>query len=186
MPDEPQGSRANAHPEPRPPRPLEVRTERALAASLRLAVIPVLVLLLAGLGAFVYGTALFVHSVGIILDHPFPAGHQVGLFLLDIDLFLIGATLLISAVGFYTLFVRELHSRGTAIMPAWLEIRDLNDLKARVIAMVVLVLAVTFGEVIVDSPSGRDALYLGIGIGAVVIALTAFIRLSTAHPGERR
>jgi hypothetical protein len=42
-----------------------------------LAYIPVAVLLLAGLGAFVYGTALFIHSVGLVVDHPFPIRHQM-------------------------------------------------------------------------------------------------------------
>ena len=81
--------------------------EQLLAWSLRLAYIPVVVLLLAGLGAFVYGTALFVHAIDQICHHAFPVRHQIGLFLADIDLFLIGATLLITAIGFYELFIRR-------------------------------------------------------------------------------
>jgi uncharacterized membrane protein YqhA len=151
--------------------------ERLLAWSLRLAYVPVAILLLAGLGAFVYGTALFVNSVGHIVNHPFPVHHQIGLFLVDIDLFLIGATLLISAIGFYELFIREIHLDGSTRLPAWLEMRDLNDLKARVIAMIVLVVSVSFAEVVVDSPSGQQVLDLGGGIAAVVVALTVFLRL---------
>ena len=100
--------------------------ERALAESFRLALIPVVVLVLAALGAVVYGTALFVHSVKGIIDHPFPVGHQIGLFLLDIDLFFIGATLLIAAVGFYELFVREIEFTDSTKLPSWLEMRDLT------------------------------------------------------------
>ena len=81
--------------------PGNIGLERVLATSLRLAYIPVTVLLLAALGAFVYGTYFFIHSVRAIVDRPVPVGHQIGLFLVDVDLFLIGATLLISAVGFY-------------------------------------------------------------------------------------
>jgi uncharacterized membrane protein YqhA len=162
--------------------------ERFLAWSLRLAYIPVAVLLLAGLGAFVYGTALFVNSVGHVVAHPFPIHHQIGLFLEDVDLFLIGATLLISAVGFYELFIREIHRDGSTRVPTWLEMRDLNDLKARVIAMIVLVVSVTFVEVVVDSPSGQHALDLGGGIAAVVVALTIFLRLgghgTKSGPGQ--
>ena len=55
--------------------------------------------------------------------------------------------------------------------------RDLNDLKARVIAMIVMVLSITFVEVVVDSPSGQQVLDLGGGIAAVVVALTLFLRL---------
>jgi uncharacterized membrane protein YqhA len=157
--------------------------ERVLAGSLRLAIIPVVVLLLAAVGAFVYATTVFVHSVRGIVDHPFPVGHQIGLFLLDIDLFFIGATLLIAAVGFYELFIKEIHFTARTNLPAWLEMRDLNDLKGRVIAMIVLVLSVAYAEVIVDAPSGQTALELGAGIALVVAALTVFIRL-TIHGSD--
>jgi len=157
--------------------------ERILAESLRLAYIPVAVLLLAALGAFVYGTVFFVHSVRQIVDHPFPVGHHIGLFLLDVDLFLIGATLLISALGFYELFVREIRFETSTRVPAWLQMNDLNDLKGRVIAMIVLVASVSFVEVVVDAPTGRHALQLGLGIASVIIALTIFLRLS-GHGGE--
>jgi uncharacterized membrane protein YqhA len=184
MPSEPDGEESKREAEPVAPEPAtrhgasrDDDVERLLAWSLRLAYIPVAVLLLAGLGAFVYGTALFISSVGHVADHPFPIRHQIGLFLEDIDLFLIGATLLISAVGFYELFIREIHRDGSTRIPTWLEMRDLNDLKARVIAMIVLVVSVTFVEVVVDSPSGQHALDLGGGIAAVVVALTIFLRL---------
>jgi hypothetical protein len=42
---------------------------------------------------------------------------------------LIGATLLISAIGFYELFIKEIHRGEIPLMPAWLEMHDLNDLK---------------------------------------------------------
>jgi uncharacterized protein (TIGR00645 family) len=158
--------------------------ERALAGSLRLAYIPVVVLLLAALGAFVYGTALFVHALHQIADHPFPVGKQIGLFLKDIDLFLIGATLLISSIGFYELFVHEIRLGQRSRVPAWLQMTDLNDLKGRVIAMVVLVSSVTFVEVLVDAPSGHKALQLGVGIAAVIVALTIFLRFSGHGAGE--
>jgi uncharacterized membrane protein YqhA len=154
--------------------------ERSLTASLRLAIVPVAILVLAALGAFVYGAAVFVHSVIDIARHPFPVGHQVGLFLLDIDLFLIGATLLISAVGFYELFIREIHVDGVGRMPAWLEMRDLNDLKGRVIAMIIMVLAVGFVELALDSQNGLQVLEIGGGVALVIVALTAFLRL-TGH-----
>ena len=164
-------------------RPVDLELERVLAGSLRLAYIPIVVLLLAALGAFVYGTYVFIHSVQQIVDHPIPVGHQIGKFLLDVDLFLIGATLLISAVGFYELFVREIQFGRATRIPAWLEMRDLNDLKGRVIAMVVLLLSVSFTEVVVDSASGHQALDLGGGIALVIAALTVFVRFG-GHGSE--
>jgi uncharacterized membrane protein YqhA len=167
--------------EPEHPKPSPV--ERVLSASLQLAIIPVAVLVLAALGAFVYGAAVFVDLVVQIARHPFPVGHQIGLFLLDIDLFLIGATLLISAIGFYELFIGEIRLEGNP-MPGWLEMHDLNDLKGRVIAMIVMVLAVTFVELVVDADKGLRILELGGGVAIVILALTAFLRLTGHVPGR--
>jgi uncharacterized membrane protein YqhA len=174
---------ADAEPDGSVP-PLEAGAERVLVGSLRLAFIPVVILLLAALGAFVYGTAVFIESSRMVVEHPFPVGHQIGLFLLDIDLFLIGATLLIAAVGFYELFIRETHVGRVARLPGWLEMSDLNDLKGRVIAMIIMVLAVSFVEVAVDEPGGLQALELGGGVAVVIVALTAFIWV-TGHSSER-
>jgi uncharacterized membrane protein YqhA len=165
-------------------RPLDAEVERSLIASLRLAIIPVVMLVLAALGAFAYGVAVFIYAFRSIVRHPFPVGSHIGLFLLDIDLFLIGATLLISAIGFYELFIKEIHRSKAARLPAWLEMRDLNDLKNRVIAMIVLVVAVSFVEEALDSSSGLQVLELGGGFALVIIALTVFLRLAGHSDGK--
>jgi uncharacterized protein (TIGR00645 family) len=165
-------------------RPSGAGVERALAASLRLTFVPVVLLVLGGIGAFAYGVALFIHSAAEIISHPFPIGNKVGLFLLDIDLFLIGTTFLISAVGLYELFIREIRVDEATRMPAWLDMRDLNDLKGRIIAMIVMVLSVSFVEVAVDASDGPLVLQLGGGIALVVLALTAFVRF-TGHADDK-
>jgi uncharacterized membrane protein YqhA len=159
------------------------RAERGLSATLYLAVIPVVVLALAALGAFAYGAAVFIHLVGTIVTHPFPVGHKIGLFLLDTDLLLIGATLLISAIGFYELFIREIPADSPARMPRWLEMHDLNDLKGRIVAMIVMVLAVSFVELAVDVGGGLEILEAGGGVAVVILALTVFLQM-TGHPGD--
>jgi len=184
---QPDTAGAPGTPSPLPARPSSrttVTVERLLAWSLLLTLIPVVFLVAAGAGAFVYAAVVFVHTLGSIVRHPFPVGHHVGLFLLDIDLFLIGATLLISAVGFYELFVREIDSDESSPLPRWLRMEDLNDLKRRIIAMIVLVLAVTFVEAVVDDSSAHQVLDLGAGIAAVIVALTAFLRLGHGQNGE--
>ncbi len=163
-------------PAPRP-RPSEDALERVLAATRAIVVLPVVVLALAALGAFVYGAYVFGDSVRVVADHPTPVGPHIGLFLRVIDLFLVGATLLIAAIAFYELFVRRPGASDSPHMPAWLRIHDLGDLKARVISMIVLVAAVTFVEVLVDEPSGARILETGGAIAVVIVALTAFVRL---------
>lgn len=156
--------------------------ERGLAASPWLVLIAVVVLVLAALGAFVYGADVFFGNIGEVVKRPLPVGSRIGLFLLVIDLFLVGATLLIGALGFYELFIGR---HGPWGLPRWLQMRDLNDLKARVIAMVVLVAAVSFVEVVVDIPTaGMEVLEVGGGVGFVVLALTVFLRFGTARGAE--
>jgi uncharacterized membrane protein YqhA len=164
-------------------RSLEARFEQILAASLHTVIVPVAILVLAALGAFAYATLVFIHSIVAVVEHPLPVGGQIGLFLLDIDLFLIGATLLLSGIGFYELFIGDIQSDHDKPMPAWLQMHDLNDLKARVIGMLVMVVSVNFVETVVDAPSGRYALELGAGIAAVIVALTVFLSFS-GHGSE--
>ena len=147
-----------------------------------LTVVPVIVLLLSALGAFAYGTALFIHSADDVISHPFPVRHNVGLFLIEVDLFLIGATLMITAIGFFELFLSP-SAVGRPLLPGWLVVRDLQDLKARIISMLVLVAAVAFVDTVVNFEGGRDILFFGGGIALVIASLTAFQRFgsSTNH-----
>ncbi len=160
----------------------EGELERALASSRIFLLLPVAVLVAAALGAFVYGTEVFVRSIAGIYEHPLPVGNKIGIFLVVVDLFLIGATLLIAAIGFYELFISRVEGpSGLRGLPEWLEMRDLNDLKARVVSMIVLVVAVSFADVVVDFRGGSSVLYLGAGVALVIAALTAFVRLGREH-----
>ena len=147
-------------------------------------VLPVIVLVLSGVGAYVYGAVYAVHSVADIADQPWRA-HNLRLFLTEIDLFLIGATLLIAAIGLYELFVARIdpaHTRRP--MPAWLEMNDLNDLKARVIAMVILVVTVTFTDVLLEFDKATlDVFYLAAGVAVFIIALTVYLRFGSSDNG---
>ena len=160
--------------------------ETFLSLSRMIVAIPIVVLVLSAIGAFVYGAAVFINGITEIASHPFPVGRQIGLFLLDVDLFLIGATLLIAAIGFYDLFVQPASEERVPREPAWLHIRDLDDLKARVISMIVLILAVAFAETVVDEASatpGLEVLELGAGIALAIAALTAFVRFGRGARG---
>jgi uncharacterized protein (TIGR00645 family) len=152
-------------------------SERILEASRYAIAIPVAVLLLAALGAFVYGVVFFIDATRKIVNNPFPIAKNIGLFVVLIDLFLVGATLMIAGVGLYELFVSpEREEHRTRILPTWLVMRDLNDLKGRVISMIVLVSAVSFTDSVVNFQTGRDVLNLGAGVALMILALTIFVR----------
>lgn len=155
---------------------LEDRFERVLSLYRLVVVIPVIVLLLSALASFVYGTDVFIRSVASVVDDPQVTSHNLGFLLLLTDLFLVGATLMIAAFGLYDLFITRIDTGPSMRLPAWLRMHDLNDLKARVISMIILVAAVTFVDVAVQSKAELNTLYLGAAVALVIAALTAFLR----------
>jgi len=167
------------------PSRLEASFEWGLVLARGLVLIPVVVLVVAAAGSFVYGSALFIWLAIDVFPHPFPVGNRIGIFLVVVDLFLIGATLLIAAIGFYELFISGAGRGGRrAYLPVWLVMNDLNDLKARVVSMLVLVAAVSFVDVLVDFHGGNDILFIGIAVAVVIAALTAFMRYGAGREGS--
>jgi uncharacterized membrane protein YqhA len=141
--------------------------------------LPVVVPAISGVGALVCGTAVAIHSTIDIARHPF-AAHNLRLFLTEIDLFLIGATLIIAPFGLYELFVSKINPASLRMrLPGWLVMSDLNDLKARVISMIILVVAVSFVDVLLEFGSGLNILYLGAGVAIFVVSLTVYLRFGS-------
>ena len=165
-----------------PGRRLERGVERARSRSRVVGVVPVVVLVLAAISSFALGTEIFVRSVASFVEESHLTAHNLGFLLLLTDLFLVGATLMIAAFGFYDLFVTRIDAgEGALRLPGWLRMRDLNDLKARVISMIILVAAVTFVDVVVETKDGGlSTFYLGAAVALVIAALTVFLRFGRA------
>lgn len=86
-----------------------------------------------------------------------------------VDTLLLATVLLVIGYGLYELFVDE-----SLNMPAWLEIRTLDDLKAKLIGVVVAIIAVIFLGFLADAKDVTAVMPVGIGCGAVLIGLAAF------------
>jgi uncharacterized membrane protein YqhA len=86
------------------------------------------------------------------------------------DLFLVGTVLYVMALGLYELFIDD-----RLPLPAWLEIHDVDDLKGKLVGVVVVVLAVFFLGEAVGWDGERNLLWLGGGIALVIAALTYFL-----------
>lgn len=93
-------------------------------------------------------------------------------FIEIVDLYLLGTVFLIISVGLYELFIDS-----NVNLPGWLEIKTLDDLKNKLIGVVVVVLAVLFlGQVVVWDGT-RDLFGYGVAIALVIAALTYFLGL---------
>jgi len=86
-----------------------------------------------------------------------------------VDTLLLATVLMVIGYGLYELFVDD-----TVTLPAWLEIRSLDDLKAKLIGVVVAIIAVVFLGILTDATSASDVMTIGIGAGAVLVGLAAF------------
>jgi uncharacterized membrane protein YqhA len=89
-----------------------------------------------------------------------------------IDLFLIGVILLIVALGLFQLFIDE-----KSTLPSWLKIRNLDELKHRVIGVICVVLGVNFLSNAAEWNGGHDILYFGLAIGVVLAALVMLLKV---------
>jgi uncharacterized membrane protein YqhA len=86
-----------------------------------------------------------------------------------VDAILLGTVLLVIGYGLYELFIdAELD------VPMWLRVDDLDDLKSKLIGVVVAIIAVVFVGVFVDSNRKSDVLSYGVGAGALVVGLAIF------------
>lgn len=121
---------------------------------------------LLGLGIFEIGQLIYKIVSGTI-----DSKSVVLKFIETVDGFLLATVFLIIAIGLYELFIDS-----TLDLPEWLDIKSLDDLKAKLIGVVVIVLGVIFLGNTARWTGGQEIAYLGVGIAAVILALTFFLK----------
>jgi uncharacterized membrane protein YqhA len=130
--------------------------------------------LLAAIALLVYGglEAVFLVADTIREGSVSPKGAKtLALTFIEIvDMFLLGTVFLIIALGLYELFISE-----QLKLPGWLVIRTLDDLKHKLIGVVIVVMAVLFLGQVVTWNGERDILGYGAAIALVTAALTWFL-----------
>ena len=86
-----------------------------------------------------------------------------------VDAILLGTVLLVIGYGLYELFID-----ADIDVPMWLRVNDLDDLKSKLIGVVVAIVAVVFVGVFVDSNRSAEVISYGVGAGALVVGLAVF------------
>jgi uncharacterized membrane protein YqhA len=128
----------------------------------------------------IYGTLLAAKTVWDTIEHRTLDVHELQrfqvLFVELTDGFLLGSVLLIVAFGLYQIFFDT-----DLPLPRWLQVSSLDDLKAKLLGVIVVLLGVSFVGIVVEWDSG-DVLELGLAVAAVIIAVSVY--LFTAHSGR--
>lgn len=147
---------------------------RLLAGGRYLILLAVFSSFAASIAVLFWGTARMVSNIRELLAHPDLAGeiasqqsaHMISL----LDAFLLAVVLYIFAVALYELFIGEVK------VPEWLVIRNLDDLKMKLVSVIILVMAVTFVEHLVQWEKPVDTLLFGVATALVLSSLILYIR----------
>ena len=93
--------------------------------------------------------------------------HTAHAFIEITDVFLVGTVLFLVAVGLYELFIDD-----KVTLPRTLRIDSLEDLKKKMVGVIVLSISVLFLGQVADWDGSKPILKLGVATAAVIIALT--------------
>ena len=132
-------------------------------------IIPSAASIIGAIVLMILGSIEIVRSAVDVVAKQAPLKETVVAILTSVDAILLGTVLLVIGYGLYELFIDT-----NLEVPDWLEINTLDDLKAKLIGVVVAIIAVIFVGVLVDAKSANEVMYYGAGAGAVVLALAAF------------
>ncbi|PPS43603.1 hypothetical protein B1A85_12210 [Chroococcidiopsis sp. TS-821] len=146
---------------------------RLLSSSKYIMILPALSNVMAVLVLMIYSTIqTFVAVIGL-LQRSFTDGLSKSVvfdaainFLEIADIVLLATVILVIGLGLYELFISQLN------LPGWLLIRNLDDLKDKLISTVVAVISILFlGAVVNNIP---NLLPFGASVALVIVALAIF------------
>lgn len=124
------------------------------------------------LALFVAATVQAYHTITHAMTHLSEPGNTKHLMIAAVeqaDTLLVGMALLIISLGMHALFVGKLDN-----VPSWLHIHSFDDLKLKLLGVVMTALGVNFFSVALEWKAGSDIFYYGLALAAVITALALY------------
>ena len=132
-------------------------------------IVPALASILGALLLMAQGSIEMVTVLIDVVSNQSSLKESIVSVLTAVDAILLGTVLLVIGYGLYELFID-----AELPVPLWLRVDDLDDLKSKLIGVVVAIIAVVFVGVFVDSNRSADVISYGVGAGALVVGLAIF------------
>jgi uncharacterized membrane protein YqhA len=154
---------------------------RAVASSRYIVFFAIIGTFLASVALIVYETIVVAEVViaflrdGASISSKASKALAVGL-IEAVDVFLIAIVAYIISLGLYSLFVDD-----TLVLPRWLEIHNLEDLKEHLLGVIIAVLAVLFLREAVARAADLDLLSLAAALAIMIAALSLFLALKVVR-----
>ena len=128
---------------------------------------------LAAISLFVYGGILTVQQIIETVQAGYVSSKGSKTLMLSFveiaDIFLLGTVMYIISTGLYELFIDD-----NIELPGWLEIHTLDDLKQKLVGVIVVVMGVIFLGHVIKWHGETEIIYYGAAIAFVIVALTWF------------
>ncbi len=145
--------------------------------SRKIAIIPVISLIISALFLTLYGAYLTGETIFKVFTDP--SSQDTTLlstkFIALMDFYLLAVILYIFAIGLYELFIGKLD------LPEWLAVESIDQLKAKLASVIILILAVTFTKKIVLWETPLESLFFALAISAVMLALIFYYKVKEPH-----
>jgi uncharacterized membrane protein YqhA len=154
---------------------------RILARARYAVFIPALASILGALLLMFQGSVAMVKTVVDVVTEGTKLKLTIVEILTAVDAILLGTVLLVIGYGLYELFIDE-----DLDVPPWLQVQDLDDLKSKLIGVVVAIISVIFVGVFVDTDRAADVISYGVGAGALVTGLAVFAFATRKDPSEKK
>ncbi len=118
----------------------------------------------------IYGAYISFVAIKTILVNLEAEGKIISTVLKGLDLIFLGIVIQILGIGLYELFVHSIDK-----LPDWLVITNFDQLKVLLVKASIMVIAVSFVGKVVTWDGEQSILYFGVGIAAIIAALSYFI-----------
>ena len=153
-----------------------------ILAKARFAVfIPAIASILGALLLMFQGSVAMVQTIVDVVTERTKLKLTIVEILTAVDAILLGTVLLVIGYGLYELFIDE-----DLDVPPWLQVQDLDDLKSKLIGVVVAIISVIFVGVFVDTNRAADVISYGVGAGAMVTGLAVFAFATRKDSSEKK
>ena len=129
-----------------------------------------IVFAIVGTMVVLYGGYVSVVAIKTILTNFEAEGKIISMVLKGLDLIFLGIVIQIFVIGLYELFVHPIEK-----LPDWLVIKDFDQLKALLVKASIMVIVISFVGKVVTWTGDQNILYYGVGIGAVIAAVSYFL-----------
>lgn len=135
-------------------------------------IFPVTALLISSAFLIFYGCYLTVETIVKIItsQSPYDSTFVSTKFIAIMDVFLLAIILYIFSMGLYGLFIGQLR------LPKWLVVEGIDQLKAKLASVIVLILAVFFTKKIVQWKNALETLLFALAISLVIGVLVFYYK----------